>query len=409
MGRLIARAGVLSLVFVVGVALAVTMASASSQRPGRAHDTKLVDATSWAFISVAQASKHNAFAIGYSRSPSTAPVAAQWNGSKWSVTPMPHPSGGAILYTVTAVPGTKDYLAGGESCTSVACPEAYVLGWNGTSWSQMALPALAGSTDIASISASSSTDAWAVGQTCNDLKGKCNVLLLHWNGAKWSQVTIPGLTSIFPDLFSVTDISRTDAWAVGESFLGSLALNWNGHSWVNVPVPGSGGFTEGIDAVAAIPGTSEIWALEEASGGEFMLKWNGSRWRGFPLPPATGRLRFYSLSDVAASGTSNAWDVGYSNSATGTQPSLTVHWNGSKWLAVASPSPKPANELFGVTTSSASGAFAVGVQFSPLQSTASGLLLQWNGTSWSRVTVPSPKVPADATPRAGLLTEGRRF
>ncbi len=409
MGRLIACGGVLSLVLVVGVALAVPMTSASGQRPEQASRSKLVDATSWAFISVAQSSKHDAFAVGYSRLPSTAPVGLHWDGKQWALTPMPHPSGGAILYSVTAVPGTKHFLAGGESCTSVACPEAYILGWNGTSWSQMALPALAGSTDIASVSASSSTDAWAVGQSCNDLKGKCNVLLLHWNGAKWSQVTIHGLASIFPDLYSVADLSPTDAWAVGSSFLGSLALHWNGRAWVDVAVPGSGGFTEGIDAVAAIPGTSEIWALEAASGGQFMLRWNGSSWRGFPLPPETGRLRFYTVSDVAASGATNAWDVGFSNSPTGTQPTLTVHWSHSKWSTVASPSPKPANELFGVTTSSASSAFAVGVAFSPLQTTASGLLLQWDGTSWSKVKVPTPKVPADATPRAGWLTEGRQF
>src|ERR1700722_273639 len=146
----------------------------------------------------------------------------------------------------------------------------------------MALPPLITMTDVASVSASSANDAWAVGQSCNNFK--CNVLLLHWNGAKWSRVTIPNLSSIFPDLFAVADLSPTDAWAVGSSFLGSLALNWNGHSWVNVPVSGSGGFTQGINAVPATPGTSEIWALEAASGGQFMLKWNGTGWRGFPLP-----------------------------------------------------------------------------------------------------------------------------
>ena len=411
MERLITRGGiVVALVLAIGITVVMPMQSAVGQRPKQAATNELVNATSWAFISVAQASKKNAFAIGYSEQPSTAPVALHWNGSAWTVTPTPHPSGGALLYSVTAVPGTKDYLAGGESCTSVACPEAYMLEWNGSSWSQMALPALGGgSTDIAGVSASSATDAWAVGQSCKEFKGKCNVILLHWNGVKWSKVTIPNLSSIFPDLYAVVDLSPTDAWAVGSSFLGSLALNWNGHSWVNVPVPGSGGFTEGIDAVAAIPGTSEIWALEAASGGQFMLKWNGSGWRGYPLPPEAGKLSFYQVSDVAASSTSNAWDVGYSYSESGTQPSLTIHAKGNKWSVVASPSPKPANELFGVTTSSSSSAFAVGVGFSPLQPTASGLLLQWNGTSWTKVKVPTPKVPGGATPEARRLTELRTF
>jgi hypothetical protein len=385
------------------------MTSAVGQRSVKIAPAKLVNATSWAFISTAQASKKDAFAVGYSKLPSTAPIGLHWDGSAWAVTPMPHPSGGALLYSVTAVPGTKDYLAGGESCTSVACPGAYMLGWNGSTWSQMALPPLKWTTDIAGVSASSPTDAWAVGQSCSNVKFKCNALLLHWNGVKWSQVNVPNLSSIFPALYGVVDLSPTDAWAVGSSFLGSLALHWNGRSWVNVPVPSSGGFTEGIDAVAAIPGTSEIWALEAASGGQFMLKWNGSAWRGYPLPPARGKLKEYTLSDVAASSSGNAWDVGYSFSASDTQPSVTVHWTAGKWSVVSSPSPQPANELFGVTTRSASSAFAVGVAYSPFQSTASGLLLQWNGATWSRVKVPTPPVPANATRQASRLTEGRQF
>jgi hypothetical protein len=322
---------------------------------------------------------------------------------------MPHPGGGAVLYSTTTVPGTKDYLAAGEACTKKACPSAYILEWNGASWAQMTLPTLKGSTDIAGVSASSATDAWAVGQSCNDLTFRCNVLLLHWNGTTWSQVTVPHLASIFPDLYAVADLSPTDAWAVGSSFLGSLALHWNGHRWVNVPVPGNSGFNQGFDAVAAIPGTSEIWALEAASGGQLMLKWNGSEFVGFSLPREKGKLSEYTVTGVAASSTSNAWDVGYSFSSSGTQPSLTLDWSNKKWSVVKSPSPKPADELFGVTTLSASSAFAVGVGFSPFQSTAAGLLLQWTGSSWSKVKLPTPTVSAVATPRANRLTEGRRF
>src|SRR5580704_12471977 len=123
MGRLIARGGVLALVLAVGITLAVPMTSAVGQRtrqPAQSHavSATLVKATSWAFLSVAQSSKHDAFAVGYSRAPSTAPIGLHWDGSSWVVTPMPHPAGGAVLYSTTAIPGTKDYFAGGESCTN---------------------------------------------------------------------------------------------------------------------------------------------------------------------------------------------------------------------------------------------------------------------------------------------------
>jgi hypothetical protein len=407
MGRSIARVG--GLVLIVAITLVFPGQPVLAQQQKQATSDQLVNATSWALLSVAQLGKKNAMAIGYSRAPSTAPVGFQWNGSTWTATPMPHPSGGALLYSATAVPGTVHYLAGGESCTTVACPEAFMVEWDGTSWSPVKLPPLSGSTDIASVSASSANDAWAAGQSCNDLNGSCNVLLLHWNGKTWSKMTIPRLADMYADLYSVADLSPTNAWAVGTSEFGSLALHWNGSSWVDVPVPGNSGFNQGIDAVAAIPGTSEIWALEAASGGQLMLKWNGSEFLGVGLPARTRNLADFEFTDVAASSTTNAWDVGYALSGSGTEPSLTAQWNSRKWSVVASPNAEPANELFGVETSSATSAFAVGVGYSPFQETASGLLLQWDGTSWSKVKLPSPKVPSGATPRAGRLTEGRSF
>jgi hypothetical protein len=310
-----------------------------------------------------------------------------------------------LLYTVTAVPKTNEYLAGGEACNSKACPAAYMLEWNGTSWSPMTLPSFKGATDIASVSASSATDGWAVGQICNYVNGNCSSLMLRWNGKTWSIVKVPRLNGLYADIYQVVDISPIDAWAVGFSIYGPLALNWNGQKWTVVNVPGSSEYGGALNSASAIPGTSELWALEAASGGQFLLKWNGTSFRGVGLP----LHGFYGLNDVDASSISNTWLVGTSQSASGTQPSLTVHWNGKKWLKVQSPSPAPDNELFSVTTSSQMSALAVGVAFSPFQTTAAGLVLQYNGTSWSRINVPTPKVPSDPTPDAHRMTESARF
>jgi hypothetical protein len=406
-GRLTARGGIMAIALLTAIALVVPASTAAQTSKSTKKPDTLVPATSWGLISIAQSSATNAMAVGYSEAPSTEPVGLQWNGTAWSVTPMPHPSGGALLYTATAVPRTSDYMAGGEACTSKACPEAYILSWNGSAWSQMTLPKFKNSTDIAAISASSATDAWAVGQQCDYSTGECNPLILHWNGTTWTKVSIPKLKGLFADLYSVVDISKTDAWAVGGSFEGALALNWNGHSWVKVSVPGSSGgfFNTALDAVGRVPGTSEIWALESASGGQFTLEWNGTRWHGYNL-----HLKgFYDLSDIAASSTSNAWLVGNSDSRSGTEPSLTVRWNGHKWSEVKSPSPSPANELFSVSTTSTSNAWTVGVHFSPFEPTAAGLVLEFNGTAWAKVIPPTPRVPSDPTPQAGRMTESHKF
>jgi hypothetical protein len=405
MGRFTARSGILAVALVIGSTLVggpLGSATAAKSAPAK---NAVVNATSYGLISIAQSSPKNAMAVGYSRLPSTEPIGMQWNGTTWTVTPMPHPSGGALLYTVTAVPRTDEYLAAGEACTSQACPAAYILDWDGTSWSKMTLPHFGESTDIASISASSPTNAWAVGQECNDVRGNCNPITLFWNGKAWSSVKIPKLNSIYADVYQVVDVSPVDVWAVGSSIFGPYALNYNGHAWVNVAIPGSSQYGGALNSAASIPRTSELWAVEAASGGQFLLKWNGTSWHGFGLP----LHGYYSLNDVAASSTSNAWLVGTSQSATGTEPSLTVHWNGLKWIKVKSPSPSPANELFSVTTGSSMSAWAVGVHYSPLQQTAAGLILDYNGTSWSEVKAPTPKVPSDPTPDASRMTEADRF
>jgi hypothetical protein len=269
----------------------------------------------------------------------------------------------------------------------------------------MALPAFKGASDIESVSASSATDGWAVGQDCNEVTGYCHPLTLRWNGKTWSEVKIAKLDGPFTDLYQVVDISPVDAWAVGFSIFGPYAVNWNGHVWSTVTVPGSSEYGGALNSASAIPGTSELWALDAASGGQFLLKWNGTSFHGFRLPLGG----FYSLNDVAASSISNAWLVGTSLAASGTQPSLTAHWNGKKWIKVKAPSPAPDNELFSVTTSTATHALAVGVDFSPLQTTAAGLVLEYNGTSWSQIKVPTPKVPSDPTPDASRMTESARY
>lgn len=411
MGRFTARSGLLALALVIGVTVAVPVAWAGSQaQPTKSAGVTLTNATSWGLISVAQSSATNVMAVGYSKAPTTAPIGELWNGTSWTVTAMPHPAGGALLYSVTNVPGSNDFIAGGEACNVTACPQAYLLEWNGSAWSTMKLPKLAGSTDIDGVSASSPTNAWAVGQTCNDIKYTCNVLILHWNGTAWSRTGTPAsLKEQYPDLYGVATLSSTDAWAVGTSIFGALAINWNGRSWVNVPSPGTNGFSEGFISVSSIPGTSEIWTIEAASGGELAERWNGAAWKGSNLPTTGGQYPEDSWSDLVASSTTNAWAVGYYDSASGTQPTLIAEWNGKTWSQVKSPSTHPENELFSVTTTSPTSAVAVGVGFSEFQPTAKGLADVWNGTSWTQDKLPTPTVPSGQTPHASKLTERNKF
>jgi hypothetical protein len=89
------------------------------------------------------------------------------------------------------------------------------------------------------VSASSATDAWAVGHTQVNKSGFAP-LALHWNGTGWS-VSSSAATALAGQIADgVADISPTDAYAIGGG-LGSahsgLVAQWNGSTWTRVTVP----------------------------------------------------------------------------------------------------------------------------------------------------------------------------
>ncbi len=65
-----------------------------------------------------------------------------------------------------------------------------------------------------------------------------------------------------------------------------------------------------------------------------------------------------------------------------------MHWNGTSWSIVPSPSPGTSPTLTAVSASSAGDVWAVGYDTPPGATTPQTLTLNWNGSAWS--TVPSP-------------------
>jgi hypothetical protein len=91
------------------------------------------------------------------------------------------------------------------------------------------------------------------------------------------------------------------------------------------------------------------------------------------------------LRGVAATSASNAWAVGYTNTAR--RDPVIARWNGSAWKSVKSPNPSSAGtSLFGIDALSATQAWAVG----ETGSGPSPFIERWNGSTWAQVTAPKP-------------------
>ncbi len=230
----------------------------------------------------------------------------------------------------------------------------------------------------------SACGAWAVGSYDNGTVQQ--TLVEHWNGSAWTVVASPdpGAGSI---LSGVQAASRTDIWAVGSYTDSSgaektLALHWNGTVWKQAATPNPGAATNELSGVRVLS-ANDAWAVgsflrfDSAVFHTLILHWNGTRWTRV-ASPSPGR--FAGLTGVAATSASNAWAVG--GTGTGT---LILHWNGTKWTHVASP--PGAGVLMGVSAKSAANAWAVGTSLGGVDHT---LILHWNGARWTRVASPNP-------------------
>jgi hypothetical protein len=257
--------------------------------------------------------------------------------------------------------------------------------------------AFAGNNVLNGVSASSATDAWAVGTLCCARRNAgIGTLTEHWNGLSWSIVPSPDTDFNDEILNAVADISPANVWAVGlikQSGFRSgvpLIIHWNGTSWQTATAPAVP--TGTLRAVSA-SGANDVWTVGDSGGRAIAFHFDGSSWSQALLPAIGGDM----LQGVKAFSATNAWAVGQRvPSSTGTQvSSLIMHWDGSAWSVVPSPNPDPNdNILHAIDGVSPSDVWAVGQK--GIDETTTGvppgtrtLTMHWNGAIWSPVASPN--------------------
>jgi serine/threonine-protein kinase len=203
------------------------------------------------------------------------------------------------------------------------------------------------------------------------------------------------------DVMGRAAFSGSDAWMVGCAPLSTCAQTWtahfNGTTWTQVPSPSPGPETSDELGGVTVLSASNAWAvgviINHASSKSLILHWNGTAWTQVPSPsPGTIGNQLYG---VAATSANDVWAVGVytgvgvgrvgpGGGALGFAP-LILHWNGTAWTQVPSP---PGVQLLSVAAVSADNAWAVGTALAPVTSHPTTLILHWDGATWTRV--PSP-------------------
>lgn len=316
-------------------------------------------------------------------------IIRHWDGGAWNQSVSPT---NLALYSVWGTQ-SDDVWAVGEATT--------ILHWNGISWTpyNLGLP----SRDLRKLWGSGSKDIWAAGDSG---------MLLHWDGSQWKQVA-SGTSRV---LFDIWGSSTDNIWAMGFTSV----IRYNGSNWSFVAQTDP--LLKGLDHVWGIS-VNTVWASGSSSDLTYGIwRWDGSNWinsykgsssaivrslfgdrsgrvygvgdSGLLLNYDGSRWSQLSSGDIGAgqlyggwgSDPSNVWTVG--GDLTNTRGYIFRNVSG-RWLKEAYEAPNGLSAAWG---SAADDVWAVG---------RGGLIIRWNGTTWS--TVPSG-VTADLKDVSGSST-----
>ena len=305
----------------------------------------------------------------------------------WTMVNIPATGNNTSLHGVFARTDTDAWAVGQQFGAAGQTPPPVIYHWSGTGWSLASSPALPAPGALMAVSASSATDAWAVGF---EVLGRHHhsTLLEHWDGRGWTVDTADALSSSTAELNAVLDLSPANAYTVG---LGSAPKleHWNGTAWSPVTLPDAF-FEPAAGQSISATSASDIWLVgttfdlaTEKTLAE-ALHFDGNTWTVVPMAqPGTNTP---TIGAVTAISPTDAWAAGEQIGATSAAGGSTLieHWDGRSWGVVPSPTPGGDPGLTGIAARSATDVYAVGAELPSVNGGPSqALILRWNGTTWS--------------------------
>lgn len=210
----------------------------------------------------------------------------------------------------------------------------------------------------------------------------------------FSVVSSPNASNLRNSLNAVTVLSATDAWAVGSyatdgnAFTATLIEHWDGTAWRVIPSPNrlTTPNRNTINALTSITAVApdDIWAVGYTVSLDepyqtFILRWNGHDWSIVDSPNGAGP--YNALNAVAAAGPGDVWAAGgvpYGfeggrRPISSNSPGVLLHWDGRTWTTVTPPPAGQYGTRSGLVAVSSDDVWAVG----------EGDPWHWNGVAWS--------------------------
>lgn len=232
------------------------------------------------------------------------PLTIHWDGASWTEIPSPVPptsigagyTGSSVL-EIEAIETDDVWFLGrwvGPYPGTSSTRPAMAMHWDGSSFTLVPTPVLAGTQAIHAADAFSSNEIWAVGGMTSATTPYPYVL--RWDGSNWSHVVIPpaGVTST---VFDVAVLAPNNVWISAQRLVGTtpqnFLLHYNGTAWSQIAAP--------TIAPMHVTSSNDIWLA-----GSSLHHFDGSAWRvadGFGCVPSPS---FAAISGVG----SELWAAG---------------------------------------------------------------------------------------------------
>ncbi len=270
-----------------------------------------------------------------------------------------------------------------------------------------------GCNNLNGVAVVNNTTAWAAGvfTAGNCTYGPNSAIIQRWNGTSWAfQTPEPHLQEGV--LYNIDKVSSTEAWAVGTylddivgAHAGSQHTTDGGTTWHYVDPAGNPSAPDAwmfsnFYAVTSLPSTRSVWAAGDFVDGGWVNRAMLQYWNplyGHWISPAQPDVVNGVYLAMDAADANHIWAAGFITNSSRSQSAarlsasrpgaaslstsydpLLVQWNGTSWSRVTLP-PFGANaELYGISALAANDVWAVG------ETNLRPLTLHWDGFTWTR-------------------------
>lgn len=335
---------------------------------------------------VACTSSTNCEAVGNSDG---AALIERWNGTSWATQTAATPPAGTVSHGLVGVGCSSS-----SACTAVGSYDdgsstwALAERWT-TSWALQAIPRPAGATtsQLSGVTCVTSTFCLAVGSYVD--AGGSQPFALRWNGTSWSQLTVPTVSGSTGTALSAVSCASTTACTVVGSYLDGngfplpTAASYNGTSWTlqTVPTPRNAAatFISGLSCTSSSACTTVGYATD-VNGSLFAVaeRWNGTSWSEQTLAAVPSGATGSALLGVSCTSSTFCNAVGYYIDRAGLQRTYSQTWTPWAVAATVDPTTFDAAALTGIACTSSTACVGVGYSYGSSFSETHTLAQRWS-------------------------------